>query len=152
MTLIATARDEPLPHMKCMMESELDGDDRLLRGELVAIIRTMATRLRTRSLRPHVMAPVNPSLSLSPKSAPTWHAVAEALLIQAINQVMMYSFMGPQQLRVLEAYFNGKNLVVRKTKLYDMAHGNTATIDLLCRWWIGFAVGDTKPIKGAPLP
>ncbi|KAE8335339.1 hypothetical protein BDV24DRAFT_171433 [Aspergillus arachidicola] len=122
-TCFALPTHERLPHMKCLMESEVTGDNRLLRGELIAIVKIMTARLNTKSFRPHTVAPV-----------------------------MLYSIMGPQQLRVLEAYFNGKNLIIRKTKLYDMKQEDTATIDLLLRWWFGFAVGETKSVKTAPLP
>ncbi|PYI01199.1 hypothetical protein BO78DRAFT_464824 [Aspergillus sclerotiicarbonarius CBS 121057] len=119
----AAAVDEPLPHMKCLMESEATGDDRLLRSEIVAIIKTMVARLNTKSLRPHLMAPV-----------------------------MLYSIMGPQHLRVLEAHFNGKNLIIGQTRLYDMRQENMATIDLLTRWWLGFAKGETKSVTGVHVP
>lgn len=52
------ARMNRYPHMKCFMESEAAGDDQLLRGELITIINIMAGRLNTKSLRPHVVAPV----------------------------------------------------------------------------------------------
>ncbi|KAB8225398.1 hypothetical protein BDV33DRAFT_198779 [Aspergillus novoparasiticus] len=122
-TCVALPTHERLPHMKCLMENEVAGDDRLLRGELIAIGKIMTAWLNTKSLRPHTVAPV-----------------------------MLYSVMGPQQLRVLEAYFNGKNLIIRKTKLYDMKQEDTTTVDLLTRWWLGFAVGETKSVKTAPLP
>ncbi|OGM39297.1 hypothetical protein ABOM_011967 [Aspergillus bombycis] len=122
-TGFALTTHEPLPHMKCLMESEVAGDDRLLRGELIAIVKIMTARLNTKSLRTHTVAPV-----------------------------LLYSIMGPEQIRVLEAYFNGKNLIIRKTKLYDMKQEDMATVDLLTRWWLGFAVGETKLIKTASLP
>ncbi|RAK96359.1 uncharacterized protein BO80DRAFT_392121 [Aspergillus ibericus CBS 121593] len=117
----APAVTGPLPHVKCLMESEATGDNRLLRSEIVAIIQTMVARLNTKSLRPHIVAPV-----------------------------MLYSLVGPQHLRVLEAYFNGKNLIIGQTKLYDMRAKDMATIDLLTRWWLGFAKGETKSITVAP--
>jgi hypothetical protein len=43
------------------MESEAAGDDQLLRGELITIINIMAGRLNTKSLCPHVVAPVGTS-------------------------------------------------------------------------------------------
>ncbi|KAB8257904.1 hypothetical protein BDV32DRAFT_126626 [Aspergillus pseudonomiae] len=122
-TGFALPTHEPLPHMKCLIHSEATGDNRLLRGELIAIVKIMTARLNTKSLRPHTVAPV-----------------------------LLYSIMGPQQIRVLEAYFDGKNLIIRKTKLYDMKQEDMETVDLLTRWWLGFAVGETKSIKTAPLP
>jgi hypothetical protein len=45
--------------MMCIMLYDVDGDDRLLRGELLALIRIMRGRLNTRSLVDHVVAPVS---------------------------------------------------------------------------------------------
>lgn len=59
---------------------------------------------------------------------------------------MLFSIMGPFHLRVLEAYYNGNKVVVRKTKLYDMREYNPTTLDLLHRWWLGYACGETKKI------
>lgn len=47
-----------------MLESDAFGDDRLLRGEIMTITDIMAARLRTKSLRPHIVAPVRNILSL----------------------------------------------------------------------------------------
>ncbi|KAE8153053.1 hypothetical protein BDV25DRAFT_137294 [Aspergillus avenaceus] len=110
--------DTGLPHMKCIMDTtDINGDDRLTQGELISIINIMVGRLKTKSLRPHVVAPV-----------------------------MVYSVMGPAHLRVLEAYYNGQHLVVRKTELYDMRDFNPALITLLTKWWLGYAVGETKTL------
>ncbi|PYI00547.1 hypothetical protein BO78DRAFT_329788 [Aspergillus sclerotiicarbonarius CBS 121057] len=114
---------ESLPHMKCLMESDAVGDERLLRGELITIINIMTGRLNTKSLRPHVLAPV-----------------------------MVFSTMGPQHLRVLEAFFDGQNLIVRQTRLYDMTEYDAGIVDLLTRWWLGFAAGQTKSVPNALLP
>ncbi|PWY87804.1 hypothetical protein BO94DRAFT_565698 [Aspergillus sclerotioniger CBS 115572] len=112
-----TRMDINLPHMKCLIANDITGDDRLTRGELISIVNIMVGRLHTRHLRPHVIAPV-----------------------------MLYSLMGPHHLRVLEAYYNGVNLVVRKTKLYDMKEYDEKTLELLTRWWLGHAVGDTTKL------
>lgn len=50
------------PHFKVIVESDVNGDDRLLRGEIMAITNIMAARLRTKSLRPHIVAPVRPPM------------------------------------------------------------------------------------------
>jgi hypothetical protein len=57
---------------------------------------------------------------------------------RTIIQVMVYALMGPQHLRVLEAYFDGKNLIIGQTKLYDMRQGNTITIELTYPMVVGF--------------
>lgn len=45
-------------------------------------------------------------------------------------QVMVYSLMHTQQVRILEACFNGENLVVSSTKLYDMMTEDTESLKL----------------------
>lgn len=44
--------------MKASIITGVEGDDRLLRSEILAIIDIMSTRLKTKSLHPHVVAPV----------------------------------------------------------------------------------------------
>ncbi|KAE8154999.1 hypothetical protein BDV25DRAFT_146821 [Aspergillus avenaceus] len=102
------------PHFKAILESEAIGDDRLLRGEIMTITDIMATRLRTKSLRPHIVAPI-----------------------------LVISLMGPRHCRVLEADFDGKFLNIRATKLYDFTQRNTDTVQLLTRYWLGDACGQT---------
>lgn len=46
------------PHFKVMLESDANGDDRLLRGEIMTITDIMTTRLRSKSLGSHIVAPV----------------------------------------------------------------------------------------------
>ncbi|KAE8369591.1 hypothetical protein BDV27DRAFT_152883 [Aspergillus caelatus] len=48
-TCFALPTHDRLPHMKCLMESEVIGDNRLLRDELIAIVKVMAARLNTKS-------------------------------------------------------------------------------------------------------
>jgi hypothetical protein len=42
-------------------------------------------------------------------------------------------------LRVLEAYFDGEELFVRTTKLYDMEKQIHDVLLRLSRWWLGHA-------------
>ncbi|RAK79452.1 uncharacterized protein BO72DRAFT_457114 [Aspergillus fijiensis CBS 313.89] len=96
------------PHFKVMLESDAFGDDRLLRGEIMTITDIMAARLRTKSLRPHIVAPT-----------------------------LVVSLMGPRHARVLEAGYDGKTLNIRASKLYDFTKKNTdAAIAnaVLARW------------------
>ncbi|GES63202.1 dienelactone hydrolase family protein [Aspergillus terreus] len=93
--------------MKCIVETDVIGDDRLVRGELITILQVMRGRLHTKYRRSHIVAPV-----------------------------MLFSIMGPFHVRVLEAYYNGDKVVVRKTKLYDLREYNPTTLDLLHRWWL----------------
>ncbi|PLB55576.1 hypothetical protein P170DRAFT_461412 [Aspergillus steynii IBT 23096] len=110
---LQTAWDLPLrPHIKCMIITEAVPDDRLLYGEIVTIDEIIQQRLRTKITRKHVDAPV-----------------------------LMFSFIG-SQVRVLEANFNGKELVVRATKLYDLKDDDKKGWELsifLKKWWLGDA-------------
>ncbi|PLN78683.1 hypothetical protein BDW42DRAFT_174373 [Aspergillus taichungensis] len=102
------------PHFKVMLESEAVGDSRLLRGEIMTITDIMATRLKTKSLYPHIIAPI-----------------------------LVLSLMGPRHSRVLEADFDGISLNIRATKLYDFTQRNTDAVQLLTRYWLGDACGQT---------
>lgn len=55
-------REGNYPHFKVILESEANGDGRLLRGEIMTITGIMVGRLRSKRLRPHVVAPVRPSI------------------------------------------------------------------------------------------
>lgn len=47
-----------VPHLKCFLTSEVDGDERLLRGELLCVLRLMRARLRHKGFENHTVAPV----------------------------------------------------------------------------------------------
>ncbi|GLB05464.1 hypothetical protein AtubIFM57258_000753 [Aspergillus tubingensis] len=102
------------PHFKAILESEAIGDSRLLRGEIMTITDIMAARLRTRSLRSHIIAPM-----------------------------LVISLMGPRHARVLEADFDGEMLNIRASKLYDFSRENTDSAQLITRYWLGGACGQT---------
>ncbi|KAJ6187773.1 hypothetical protein N7519_002681 [Penicillium mononematosum] len=91
-----------------------NADDRLLRGEIMTITDIMAARLKTKSLRQHIVAPM-----------------------------LVWSLMGPRHARVLEADFDGKFLNIRASKLYDFTRKNTDTVQLMTRYWLGDACGQT---------
>ncbi|QVM12355.1 hypothetical protein D8B26_006985 [Coccidioides posadasii str. Silveira] len=100
-----------VPHMKVLMYSGIIGNEHeLFRGELLAIIDVMCGRLNTRSLRSHIIAPV-----------------------------LLFSVVGMHHVRILEAYFNGKQLMVHSTKLYDLEQQNHELLIQLSRWWLGDA-------------
>ncbi|KAJ5584402.1 uncharacterized protein N7459_004202 [Penicillium hispanicum] len=103
------------PHFKAILESEAYGDDRLLRGEIMTITDMMAGRLRTKSLHPHIVAPM-----------------------------LVVSLMGPRHARVLEADFDGEFLNIRASKLVDFTQKNTDTVQLMTRYWLGDACGQTE--------
>ncbi|KAL4781983.1 hypothetical protein BJX76DRAFT_333893 [Aspergillus varians] len=105
------------PHMVAIISTDIVADDSLLRSELMAITRIMHGRLRLKSLRPNVTAPV--------------------LLISAF---------GPHHLRVLESYHDGKELVVRATRLYDMRQRDEQLITTLAQWILGYASAESTQL------
>lgn len=54
-------------------------------------------------------------------------------------QVLLFSVVGMHHVRVLEAYFDGKELVVGATGLYDLEQRNHELLIQLSRWWLGHA-------------
>lgn len=56
---------EGYPHVMFMMEHGFQGDDKLLRGEVLAIVAAMITRLQMPSLESHKIVPVSTTLLFS---------------------------------------------------------------------------------------
>ncbi|KAH8809393.1 hypothetical protein F5884DRAFT_858894 [Xylogone sp. PMI_703] len=101
--------NEPAPHLKCMMRSDVEGkDDLLYRAELLALIRIIKGRLHTSVFAGHDVHPV-----------------------------LLISCMGIQHARIIQAHFTGTELIVQYSRLYDMREPNDATLLLLARWYIG---------------
>ncbi|PYI12397.1 hypothetical protein BO78DRAFT_434808 [Aspergillus sclerotiicarbonarius CBS 121057] len=102
------------PYFKCMMASNIDGDDRLTRWELECICKSMEKLLNRRIYAKHLVTPV-----------------------------MILSYMGPRQVRILLAHFDGTNLVIRKSQFYDLRTEDVEVLRLLVRWWCASESGDT---------
>lgn len=66
-------------------------------------------------------------------------------------QVMIFSFMGEHNGRILQAHFDGEELVVRKLQLCDFSTKEKAqdNIQLFLRYMASEPVGDTRSL---PLP
>lgn len=58
---------------------------------------------------------------------------------------MVFSLMGPQHARVIEAYLEGHTVVVRPTKLYDLRTKDVDTLKLFAQWYFGKPRAPTKP-------
>ncbi|GES66236.1 hypothetical protein ATEIFO6365_0013020400 [Aspergillus terreus] len=101
------------PHFKCMMISDVHGDDRLTRSELLCACRIMIMFLSSRRWMNHMVTPV-----------------------------MLLSFMGGYG-RILLVHHDGSQLIVRKSKLFDFREKNTPALKLFLRWWCSSHVGDT---------
>ncbi|KAJ5177574.1 uncharacterized protein N7500_000273 [Penicillium coprophilum] len=118
------------PHFKVVLESEVDRDDRLLRGEIMTIADIMTARLKPQLPLEHTIAPVRP---------PWW--IHNAPLTS--QSTLVFSFMGPRHARVLGADLDGEILHTRASKLYDFTQKNTDVVQLLTRYWLGGACGRT---------
>ncbi|RAK98448.1 uncharacterized protein BO80DRAFT_503946 [Aspergillus ibericus CBS 121593] len=102
------------PHIQCIMDNNMDvGDDHLLRGEVLTVIRIMLGQLKQKAFVNHMIAPV---------------------LLFSMNR---------RHPRVLEAYFDGYELVIRHTKTYNFTFMNVAGFKTFAQWWVGNPVGDT---------
>lgn len=55
--------------------------------------------------------------------------------------------MGKQQARIIEGHYNGKDVLVRYSKLYDFKNDNTALVKLFLRWFMSSPVGNTKNME-----
>ncbi|PLB45038.1 hypothetical protein P170DRAFT_513115 [Aspergillus steynii IBT 23096] len=99
----------PYAHMKATIYNNLNGDDdHLLQGEMLPILRLMIGHLRRARFIDHMVAPL-----------------------------MVFSFLGPQHARVIEAYVEDHTVVVRRTKLYDLRSKDAAAFKLFARWFFG---------------
>lgn len=68
------------------------------------------------------------------------------LTVGSAVQVMLFSFMGGTQGRILQAYTNNEGLVIQKSKLYDFStlENFREFINLFLRYLTSNAVGDTQ--------
>ncbi|RAL15385.1 uncharacterized protein BO97DRAFT_338166, partial [Aspergillus homomorphus CBS 101889] len=60
--------------------------------------------------------------------------------------VLLFSFMGPQHARLLEAYFDGTSLVVRRTRLFDLRKKDQTVIKTIAQWHFAKLIEDTKKL------
>ncbi|OJJ78165.1 hypothetical protein ASPBRDRAFT_37371 [Aspergillus brasiliensis CBS 101740] len=112
-------KDRSSPHMKAMLYNNSDGKDgELLQGEIMVALRLAHTQMRRRRFFGHMTTPI-----------------------------LLFSFMGPQHARVIEAYFNGTSLVMRTTRLFDLRKKDEALIKKFGQWYLGEPTGDTRHLR-----
>ncbi|KAJ1714543.1 hypothetical protein NYO67_3257 [Aspergillus flavus] len=103
------------PHIKCIMHNDLGVDDsHLLRGEVLTVIRIMLGQLKQKVFVSEMVAPV---------------------LLFSLNR---------RHPRVIEAYFDGLELLVRRTKPYDFTFLNAAGFKTFAQWLLGNPISDTS--------
>ncbi|KAE8357026.1 hypothetical protein BDV28DRAFT_144690 [Aspergillus coremiiformis] len=103
------------PHIKCIMFNNVEAaDGELLRGEVLTILNLMLRQLKLYALVDNMIVPV-----------------------------LIFSLNG-QRPRIIEAYFNGRDLVVKCTKPYDFTAMDSATLKIFAQWFVGEPKGVTS--------
>ncbi|KAB8246580.1 hypothetical protein BDV35DRAFT_353661 [Aspergillus flavus] len=103
------------PHVKAIAYNNVNATDQtILRGELLLILRLMFTQLRKRRFLKHMVAPV-----------------------------LLFFIVGPQHARIIEAIFDGSNLVLRTTKIFDLRYKNVQGLKDFAGYYLGPPMGDT---------
>ncbi|KAH8816035.1 hypothetical protein F5884DRAFT_852495 [Xylogone sp. PMI_703] len=112
------------PHLRCMMLNNIPhNNDQLLRSEMLALTTYMYKRLESNEFAEHVVAPV-----------------------------ILISFMGSRQARILQAHFDGESVMIHYTKLYDLKNDDLGTLNLFVRWGLCHPTGLTTCPRGITLP
>lgn len=101
------------------MRHGVAGDETPLRGEVRAILATMRTRLEAPSLKSHMIIPVSTCYVLL-----TIFSLfrLSSRLIYLYSQAMVFSFMGKQHGRILQAHFRweeARHPEITALRLYD---------------------------------
>ncbi|RAL03176.1 uncharacterized protein BO80DRAFT_500489 [Aspergillus ibericus CBS 121593] len=104
------------PHAMLMITHPVDGDDRLLRGEVLCILETMKFRLSLPEFKDHCIAPV-------------------MIISVAHNKG-----------RILQAYWDGQYVVIRQSPLHLLNTKDIATYNLFVRYMANIPIGVTKRI------
>ncbi|OGM46183.1 hypothetical protein ABOM_004860 [Aspergillus bombycis] len=103
------------PHTKAIVYNNVNTTDQaILRGELLLILRLMIGQLRKRRFIRHMVAPV-----------------------------LLFSIVGPQHARIIEATFDGSNLNLRSTKIFDLRYKNVQGLKDFAEYYLGPPIGDT---------
>ncbi|KAL2867665.1 uncharacterized protein BJX67DRAFT_380613 [Aspergillus lucknowensis] len=103
------------PHMKAVVYNVVDGrEESLCRGEILTILGIMAERMRMERFKDHIVVPLLPSY-----------------------KVMIFSFMGQRHGRILIPYFDGRQLIIRKSPLYLFTSTDHEGMDELTRYQAG---------------
>lgn len=107
------------PHIMATIAHGYPSDNgSLLLGEIQAIIALMIVRLVNNSVPEHDIVPV-----------------------------LLYSYTGDKHGRVLQAYMNHKNLVIRSSKFYDFSTKHDAHLKLLLQYMVSDLVGTTMTLE-----
>ncbi|PYH34572.1 uncharacterized protein BO87DRAFT_458926 [Aspergillus neoniger CBS 115656] len=105
----------PQPHIKAFVCNNMNGTNaKVLRGEVMVTLRLMIAHMKSVRFVEQLTAPV-----------------------------LLFSFMGPQHARLIEAYFDGNSLIMRPTRLFDLRKMDADVIRTMGQWFFGMATGET---------
>ncbi|KAL1970745.1 hypothetical protein VTN77DRAFT_2579 [Rasamsonia byssochlamydoides] len=109
-----------VPHFQCeILYNVVGNDQQLLRGELLTFIRLMRGRLKMKSIRMTMMGHIT-------------------------VPVLLFTYMKPRHGRILQGHFDGNELVVYYSKLYDFTEKNSEARKLFMQWQFSEPTGETK--------
>ncbi|KAE8153236.1 hypothetical protein BDV25DRAFT_38974 [Aspergillus avenaceus] len=111
--------DGDWPHVMIKLFHTVDADDRLLRGEVRCILEAMRYRLTLPKLKDHCIIPVQ-VISIAHKHG-----------------------------RILQAHWNGQDVIIRQSPLYDLNTTDMAIYDTFVRYMANKPIGDTVSIPRA---
>ncbi|RFU26522.1 hypothetical protein B7463_g9815, partial [Scytalidium lignicola] len=104
------------PHLKGTMISDIEGKDVILyRGEILALVRIIKSRLHQSAFATHDFHPV-----------------------------FMLSITGTQHVRIIQGHFDGTILIIQHSKFYNMQKSNDDTLKLLASLLFGPAPATTR--------
>ncbi|TAQ89487.1 hypothetical protein B7494_g2163 [Chlorociboria aeruginascens] len=101
------------PHMFCVLHQGVDIIGPLLRTEVLTIVGVILERMRLRLSETHLIFPI-----------------------------IMVSMIGTQG-RIIQAHYDGDNLYIQYSELYEFKNFDKDNIDLFLRWMMTEPIGDT---------
>ena len=134
-----SSSNKKCPHIMFSMKHDIKEQDSLLRGEFLAIVAAIVTRLERLSFAQQLYIPVSevyPSIVLF-----------IYLFSLTFSKVLVLSFMGHLHGRILQAYYDGTSVVIRKTKLYHFLPENARDLlNLFVQQMANTPIGNTKGV------
>lgn len=142
-----------LPHTMFVLAHRIPGvEGKLLRGEVLAIVAAIKTRLSLPSLAGHRIIPVSPVIRTSVMT--NCEFLNDAIFFtNCALQVLVYSFMSNQYGRILQAVFNGTVVDIWMTSLFDFRTPEAAepNFQIFLQYMTGRPIGTTTETLSVPV-
>ncbi|OJJ75367.1 hypothetical protein ASPBRDRAFT_101824, partial [Aspergillus brasiliensis CBS 101740] len=122
-----------LPHIAVVADQPANArDGSILCGELTVIVSVM----RSRVMQPKAESKEEEEglFNLNPVQVEELCQESPAFPSEQEFPVLLLSFVGPQHARILCASMNGKQLIIRMSKIYSFEREEDAPIDLFMSW------------------